>query len=306
MKILVTGGSGFIGRSLVAALVERGHQVAIFDRRHPSETGAVFPGVEATVGDIRDPDAVSAALSAGTDAVLHLAAVTSVLKSKEDPIETFETNVVATQTLLERAREVGAGWFVMASTNAVAGDVGGTDISEGTVLAPLTPYGATKAAAEMLMSAYTASYGIRCSAVRLTNVYGSGMKEKDSFVPRLMRAALSGQRVAFYGDGTQRRDFIYVSDAVAGLLLPLETAVTGPLTIGFGTSYSVIDLHRNVCEVTGVEIPVTHEPPKPGEMPVVSVDTGRAKSFGFAPSVSLGDGLGRTWDDFRRMAAAAG
>ncbi len=299
MRVLVTGGSGFIGRSLVASLVEKGHQVEVLDRRHPSETGAEVPGVVATVGDIRDPAAVRTALGAGTDAVVHLAAITSVLKSKEDPIETFETNVVATQSLLERAREVGAGWFVMASTNAVAGDVGSASISESTVPVPLTPYGATKAAAEMLMSAYTASYGLRCSSVRLTNVYGSGMKEKDSFVPRLMRAALSGQGVAFYGDGTQRRDFVYVSDAVAGLLLPLDAEVTGLLTIGYGTSYSVIELHRQVCAVTGIDIPVTHEAPKAGEMPVVSVDIARAASFGYSPLVSLGEGLGRTWEDFR-------
>jgi UDP-glucose 4-epimerase len=252
------------------------------------------------VGDVRDAEMVEKAIDSGTEAVFHLAAVTSVLKSKEDPVGTFETNVDATQLLLERARLSGVTRFILASTNAVAGNSGGATISEASLLAPLTPYGATKAAGEMLLSAYCASYGMGCTAIRLTNVYGIGMQEKDSYIPRLIRAALApGEIVKIYGDGMQVRDLIFVSDAVAGLMLPMSVAVTGAVTIGFGTSYSVLDLHAEMCKATGIAIAMEHVDGPPGEMRAVVVDTFKAKSLGFAPQVALSEGLLRTWQDMR-------
>jgi UDP-glucose 4-epimerase len=303
MRCVVTGGCGFIGRAVTARLVEEGCTVTVLDRKGDRKGPDSGRGkVRYLIGDIGDRQALREAVAKGTDAVVHLAGVTSVLRSKENPQETFDTNVSATQLLLERSREVGVQSFVLASTNAVVGDVGDRTISESSALAPLTPYGATKAAAEMMLSCYDASYGIRGSAVRLTNVYGPGMGEKDSFVARLMRAARDGTKVVIYGDGKQRRDFVYLDDAVAGILLALRREVSGPLIVGSGLSVSVRELHRIACEATGVEISVDFGEAKAGEMPAVRVDISRASALGYQASVELAEGLRRTWEYFARDA----
>src|SRR5207237_3198228 len=128
------------------------------------------------------------------------------------PGGTFDTNVAGTHALLEAARAAGVQSLAFASTNAVTGPMEAPAIVETAVLKPLTPYGATKAAGEMLMSAYTASYGVRCVCLRLTNVYGPGMQAKDSIVARLMRAIRLEREFEIYGDGRQVRDYVHVSD----------------------------------------------------------------------------------------------
>lgn len=294
MRIVVSGGSGFIGRHAVARLAELGHTPVVLDLvGHPS------PDVECVIGDIRDPAAVAEAIGPGTGAVVHLAAITSVLLSVNDPDAVFQTNVVGTHLLLERCRELGVGHFVFASTNAVVGNVGATTISERVPLAPLTPYGATKAAAEMLFSAYSASYGLKTVALRYTNVYGAGMQTKDSVIARLMRAALTGGGIQIYGDGEQLRDYLYVSDAVQAIVLGLGLDHSEVVTVGARESVSMNTLHRIACEVTGVAIGAEHIAAKPGEMPAVVVDTSHATALGFAPAYSIREGLAATWEDFR-------
>jgi UDP-glucose 4-epimerase len=235
--------------------------------------------------------------------VIHLAAITSVLQSVDDPDGVFRTNVLATEFLLESCRRLGVRRFVFASTNAVAGNVGASVINETIPLLPLTPYGATKAASEMLLSAYAASYGIITVALRFTNVYGIGMQMKDSVIARLMRAALTGGGIEIYGDGEQQRDYLFVTDAVAALMLGLELEAPNVLTIGSSESVSMNTLHRLACVATGVEIGATHIPGKPGEMPAVIVDTSRAASLGFTPDYDVAAGLAATWKDFTAAAS---
>ena len=181
-QVLVTGGSGFIGRRLVRALLDTGADVTVADKR-------AFPddAVRSVVGDLCDPSVVASAVRPGTEVIIHLAAITRVLLSIEDPAGTHALNVTATADLLEQARLKEVGSFVLASTNAVTGDVGRATINEQIALRPLTPYGATKAAGEMLLGSYAACYGMTGCALRFSNVYGPGMAEKHSFVPRLMQ-----------------------------------------------------------------------------------------------------------------------
>ncbi|MEO3890337.1 NAD-dependent epimerase/dehydratase family protein [Nonomuraea sp. B5E05] len=292
-RVLVTGGSGFIGRRLVAALLAEGAEVVVADlNAHPD------PAVRSVVGDLRDPAVRGEAVSAGLDGVVHLAAVTSVLRSVEDPAGTYEVNVAATAGLLELAREREVPRFTFASTNAVTGDVGSAPITEWQALRPLTPYGATKAAGEMLLSAYSGVYGMQTCALRFANVYGQGMRHKDSFVPRLMRAAAENTGVQVYGDGTQLRDYVHVDDIVQAVQVAWRTGHNGPLVVGSGRSVSVNELIEAAREVTGAPIPVEHVAAKQGEMPAVVLDTSLAKTLGYEPRHDLTTGLPTVWPDF--------
>jgi UDP-glucose 4-epimerase len=203
--------------------------------------------------------------------------------------------------LLEGARAAGARSLVFASTNAVTGPMEEPAITERARLRPLTPYGATKAAGEMLMSAYTASYALRCSALRLTNVYGLGMQAKDSIVARLMRAIRTGATFEIYGDGRQLRDYVNVADVVAAIRLALvDERWQGPMVIGTGTSLSVLDVIAEVRRATGAELSVRHGPAKAGEMPAVIVDPSLARAAGWTPRWSFREGIDSVWTEWSR------
>ncbi|TWD80525.1 UDP-glucose 4-epimerase [Kribbella amoyensis] len=297
-RVLVTGASGFIGRAVVAALRSRGVPVTAVDREPPAAEWD--DGVTVVTGDLAEQEVCIAAFETRPRSVIHLAALTSVLRSVDAPMRTFAENVTITQVLLELSRGSGVDRFVLASTNAVVGDVGTETISAELPLRPLTPYGATKAACEMLLSAYSGSYGLATAALRFTNVYGPGMSHKDSFVPRMMRAALTDEGVRIYGDGKQRRDLVFIDDVVAGILLALDKAFDGRAIVGSGTSVSVLELVETVRAVTGCPVPAEHVDAPAGEMPAVVVDVARsAETLGYRPTVSLADGLARTWQYFR-------
>jgi UDP-glucose 4-epimerase len=291
----VTGGSGFIGRHVVSELAADGARVRVLDLTpHPD------PAVDVVLGDIADRAVLDRALDGGFESIVHLAAVTSVLRSLEHPVRTYETNVAGTANVLEAGRAAGVNSLAFASTNAVVGPMEAEKISEVDVLAPLTPYGSTKAAGEMLMSAYTASYGLRCACLRFTNVYGPGMQAKDSIVARLMRAIRLGTTFEIYGDGTQVRDYVHVSDVVQAVRLGLlNDQWAGPVVIGSGISLSVLDVVDAVRAVSGAELSVRHGPPKAGEMPAVIVNPGRAHAAGWSPRFpGLEDGLVGVWEEW--------
>lgn len=296
-NVVVTGGCGFIGRAVVAAFRERGARVTIVDREPVTVQDE---GIIAIQGDLAEPEIRERAIVPGVDGIVHLAAITSVLKSVEMPAKTFSENIAHTHELLELARIHGVPRFVLASTNAVVGDVGTSTITEDLALAPLTPYGATKAGCEMLMSGYAGAYGMTTTALRFTNVYGPGMSHKDSFVPRLMRAALTDGGVKVYGDGQQRRDLVFLDDIVSGILGAWDSGHVGRAIVGAGKSYSVMDLIETVREVTGCPIPVEHVPAPGGEMPAVVVDISKsAETIGYTPQFDLKAGLAATWQYFR-------
>jgi len=296
-RVVVTGGCGFIGRAVVKAFQRRGTPVTVVDRHRPDGPP---DGLTHVVGDLRDSHVRDEAVAPGTVGIVHLAASTSVLRSVERPMQTYADNVAVTQELLELARIRGVSRFLMASTNAVVGDVGTTAITERLPLRPLTPYGATKAACEMLLSGYAGAYGMATCALRFSNVYGPGMAHKDSFVPRLMGAALTGSTVRIYGDGTQRRDLVHIDDVVRGVLLGWDSGYTGSVIIGSGLSVSVLELVEAVCGVTGRPLRIEHVAAQRGEMPAVLLDLSHsADVIGYRPAVDLADGLESTWRYFR-------
>lgn len=294
MKVLVTGGSGFIGRHVVRMLTDRGDEVVVLDREEHGEVPTVR-------GEMTDADVRERAVAPGTDAIIHLAAETSVLGSVRRPAWVHEVNVTATAGLLELAREREVGTFVMASTNAVVGQHDGT-ITEDLPLRPLTPYGSTKAAAEMLMSGYAGAFGLRTPSLRLSNVYGPGMLAKDSLVPRMFRAAAAGGGVEVYGDGRQRRDLVHVHDVARAFLDALVSWPSGPVIVASGVSYDVLDILDAARAACGRPIAAAHVPPKPGEMRAVQVSVQRAVELGWKAEVPLDEGLRSAWADFARQA----
>jgi len=294
-RVLVTGGAGFIGRSLVPALLAEGHEVTVADLRAFPD-----PEVRTFVGDLCDPDAAARAVQPGTDVIIHLAAVTSVLASVQDPVSTHRLNVDATARLLELCRDNKVGTFLLASTNAVvgSGSAPGEVITERTVLRPLTPYGATKAAAEMLLGSYANCYGLTGTALRFSNVYGPGMTGKDSFIPRLMRAARDGEGVKVRGDGTMLRDVVHVDDIVQGTLAAWRSGHNGPLILGAGRSVTVNEMVTIARQVTGAPIPTENVPLPPGEIPAVVLDISAARAVGYEPAHTLETGMATVWPDF--------
>ena len=294
-RVLVTGGAGFIGRRLVRALLAQGHEVTVADLRAFPD-----PAVRSVVGDLCDPDGPARAVRPGTDVIIHLAAVTSVLASVADPVSTHRLNLDATARLLELARENEVGTFLFASTNAVVGggSAVGEVITERAVLRPLTPYGATKAAAEMLIGSYASCYGITGTSLRFSNVYGPGMAEKDSFIPRLMRAARDGEGVQVRGDGTMLRDVVHVDDIVQGLLAAWQGGHNGPLILGSGQSVSVSEIVATARRVTGEAIPAEQVPIQKGEMPAIVLDISAAKALGYQPGYDLESGMATVWPEF--------
>jgi UDP-glucose 4-epimerase len=296
-RVLVTGGAGFIGRRVVRALLAEGHEVTVADLRefpHPQ----VRPMIQEVIGDLCDPGVAEKAVGPETDVIIHLAAATYVLASIADPLSTYRINVDVTARLLELARQNEVETFLFASTNAVTGNVGSAVITEQTVLRPLTPYGATKAAAEMLLGAYASCYGIAGAALRFSNVYGPGMDQKDSFIARLMRAARDGDGVRVRGDGTMLRDVVHVDDIVQGLLLAWRARHVGPLILGSGQVVSVNEMVDTARRVTGVPIPAETVPVPAGEMPAVVVDISAARTLGYQPVYDLESGMATVWPEF--------
>jgi UDP-glucose 4-epimerase len=290
--VVVTGGAGFIGSAMTAALRARGDDVVVIDRRAPAPSDLCTEGV------------IEAAVTSDVDAVIHLAASTSVLGTLADPLGTFRVNVDTTSRLAEQCRRSGVTRLVFASTNAVvgAGVADGGLIDQRTTLIPLTPYGATKAAAENVLSAYRYAYGLETTVLRLTNVYGPGMLTagKDTVIARMLRAARSGETFDVYGTGESVRDYIYIDDVVDAFLAAVDGEIPAMiLPYGSGSSVSVGELAMTVRSVTGATLPLRHLPAKKGEMPAVRVDIGLARSIGLMPRTALKEGLVLTWESPR-------
>lgn len=304
-RVLVTGGCGFIGTNLVPALVRAGFQLRVFDNFDTGsrENLAGWP-VELIDGDIRDSVAVQRAID-GCDSVVHLAAEASVLESVIDPGPTFEVNVGGTLTLLQAAVQSGVRRFVFASSNAAIGDQE-PPLDEGKVPRPISPYGASKLAAEAYCMAHHGAYGLETVVLRFSNVYGPWSQHKTSVVSKFIRHMLAGQPITIYGDGQQTRDFIYVADVVQAILAALTSDVSGLVfQIGTGQETSVRKLVGMIAGVAQREPRLEWVEQPAGEIRRNYVSIDRARSLlRFNPSCDLRQGLRETYDWLQSQAGA--
>jgi UDP-glucose 4-epimerase len=300
VKLLITGGAGFVGSNLISRLQDKGgHQAVVFDNEISGNRQFIADLPHEFVrGDIRDEVSLRDALG-GAAAVVHLAADTRVLQSIADPLFNMQVNVVGTLNLLERMRELEIKRLVNASTGgAIIGEVQ-PPVHEGMPPNPLSPYGASKLAVEGYCSAYAASYGIKSVSLRFSNVYGPRSFHKGSVVAHFMKQILRGEPLHIYGDGTQTRDYVHTQDISDGIIAALSGEATGPIQLGTGKPTSLNMLVELLGEVTGRVIEVVYEDFRPGEirMTYCSIDRA-AQSLGYAPKVELRDGLRETWEWF--------
>jgi UDP-glucose 4-epimerase len=301
--VLVTGGAGFVGATLVRRLVASGYRVRALDNLSTGDA-AHLEGVDAelVLGDIRDGDAVEGALK-GLDAVIHLAAAGSVIGSIADPMANFEANVLGTFQVLDAARRAGVERTVQASTGgALIGDAT-PPVNEQSLPKPLSPYGASKLAGEGYAHAFAKAYGLRTVAVRFGNVYGPWCARKRGVINVYFESLHDGVPLIIYGDGTASRDYVHVSDIAQALQLALEKDVPGGTVVhaasGVETTVTELaDLCRRAAGKPGH--PIEYRPKRAGEVGrnFASYDLAR-ELLGYAPTVRREDGIPRLWQWFQ-------
>jgi UDP-glucose 4-epimerase len=305
MKIVVTGGAGFIGSNLVPHLAELGHDVVVLDDLSAGQPGPnARPPIRFRRGDFLDQQTLGECLG-GSDVVVHLAAVSGVMDSIADPAACFATNVEGTFRLLELARRHGIKQFVNASTGgAILGEVA-PPISEAMAPMPLSPYGASKLATEGFCSAYFGSYGLRCLSLRFSNIYGPHSAHKKSVVAAFIKRALNNEPLVVYGDGSQQRDYLYVGDLVRGIASAISAGAIGTFQLGSGRPTSLLTLIEALETICGHKLDVRREPRRTGEIHSTWCEIGKAETaFGYAAPTMLADGLRQTWDWFAANPAA--
>jgi len=305
---LVTGGAGFIGSHLVHELVKRNQRVRVLDNfstgRRANLT-ALPNHVEIIEGDIRDQAVVASAMR-GVEYVLHQAALASVTLSVADPASTHAVNVTGTLNVLQAARDAGVRRVVFASSCAVYGNDPRLPKHEAMAAAPLSPYAASKLAGEAYCRAFTEVYGLPTVALRYFNVFGPRQDPASPYsavIPRFIAAALAGEPLTIYGDGTQSRDFVYVSNVVSANLLACTAAdaVGHVINVAAGRRYSLLDLVARLRQLLGPErVQVQHLPPRPGDVLHSSASLRQARRrLDYRPQVTFARGLRETINAMR-------
>ena len=306
-RALITGVAGFIGSHLAAELLRQGWSVTGMDARSSASDPVAaenlaeltddprfqFVGADLTVGDL-------AILCEGSRAVFHLAAIAGVRRSWGDRFGDYlACNVLGTQRLLEACAASDVPRLVFASSSSVYGQGTGKPSRETDPPSPLSPYGVSKLAAERLCLAYASQRGAVTSviALRYFTVYGPRQRPDMAFA-RMMRAALSGRAMPLYGTGAQRRDFTYISDAVAATIAAATAdARAEVVNVASGQSVPLAEARKAIARLAGAEVPAQRRAAQPGDADATAADLERASELlGYQPAVNLGEGLSRQWE----------
>ncbi len=299
-RAIVTGGAGFIGSALIRALAAEGYDVRVVDDLSSGDPANLEGiGAELRVGDVRDLDLVTEA-ARGCDVVFHLAAGAGVVESMNDPLTNFDQNARGTLTVLEAARRAEVPRFVFSSSNAPLGE-NAYPASEEKPVAPLSPYGASKAAGEAYCSAFFGAYGMEAVVVRFSNAYGPRSAHKGNVIPLFIRRLRAGEDLVVFGDGSQTRDFVYCEDLAAGLVAAARTPGVGGqiFQLASGIETTLNRLLELLSETSGITPRVRREPPRQGEIQRNYSLIDKARDvLGYSPQVDLEHGLRRTWDWF--------
>jgi UDP-glucose 4-epimerase len=313
MKLLVTGGAGYIGSIVAAQLIAAGHDVTVLDNLERGHREAVPSGAELVVADLLDRDALGRLIDPGFDGVLHFAALALVGESVAHPERYYRTNVGGTLNLLEAMHVAGVDRLVFSSTCAVYGQPDEVPISESAPPRPANAYGASKLAVDGMIGDFCLAHGLGAVSLRYFNVAGaSGERGEDHepethLIPNILRAAVGiNECVEVYGtdyptpDGTAIRDYIHIEDLSAAHVLALEGARAGEhriFNLGNGNGFSVREVIAAAAEVTGREIPTREAPRRPGDPPMLVAASQKIRSeLGWEPrKPALQQMVGDAW-----------
>lgn len=302
MKILVTGGAGFIGKHLVKSLLDTNNTVTIYDNLSKSSEDKIAfllkMGANFAKGDVTDYDTLTKTFSENFDAVVHLAAKTGVKDSVLDPEENFHNNVTGTVRMLRVCKEQNVKIFVAASSGAVYGDSKVLPLSEDLPTIPISPYGASKICMEYYLQAFAHSYDLNCIALRFSNVYGEGQSiDYAGVITKFMNNIAKDKPLVIFGDGTYTRDFVSVDDVCAGIqnsLEKIEGKKGSSYNLATGKYTSIEDLAKIMISISEKSLEIIHDKPRLGDIKhsYASIELAR-KELGYEPKVELRQGIER-------------
>jgi UDP-glucose 4-epimerase len=307
---LVTGGAGFIGSHIVEALVAQGERVRVLDNLSTGRLANMAgfrDRIEFVEGDLINARTVAEVVD-GVDCIFHQAALASVPRSVERPLDTHAACATGTLILLDSARRAGVRRLVYAASSSAYGDQPHSNKHESDLPAPISPYGAAKLAGEYYCQAFTATYGFETVALRYFNVFGPRQDPDSPYsavIPRFITAILADRQPVIYGDGRQSRDFTFVGNVVDANLLAADAAnVAGRmLNVANGRSTDLLTLLSVLNRLLGTDVKPRHDAPRPGDVRESLADITQArKLLGYEPQTGFEEGLRRSIDYYRQMA----
>ncbi|HZL89054.1 MAG TPA: SDR family oxidoreductase [Pirellulaceae bacterium] len=299
---LITGGAGFIGSHIAEALVRRGDQVRVLDNLSTgrrANLAAIADRIEFVQGDVCSPSDVAGAIR-GVSCVFHQAAIASVPRSVEHPLETHAACATGTLNILDQARRAGVKRVVYAASSSAYGNLPYSSKRESDLPQPLSPYAAAKLAGESYCQAFFHTYGLETVGLRYFNVFGPRQDPSGPYsavIPVFITKLLARQRPVIFGDGQQSRDFAYVENVVSANLLAAETPGVGGRTfnVGSGRSISLLELLLALNRILGTDVSPLFEPARTGDVRDSLADITQAAScLGYVPAVGVEEGLRQT------------
>jgi len=312
MKVLVTGGAGFIGSHLVRGLLDRGHEVVVADNLatgRKQNLDGVMDHIDFRLVDMSDLDQARSAVK-GVQAVYHEAAIPSVPRSVEDPVGSNNANINATLNALVAARDEGVQRFVYAASSSAYGEDETLPKTEDLMPRPLSPYAIGKLTGEYYCTVFNKLYGLPTIALRYFNVFGPRQDPKSEYaavIPKFIMALLNGKGPTIFGDGEQTRDFTFVQNVVDANLLALEAkqGFGEVINAACGDRFSLNELYTRLREIIGGGTEPTYAPARPGDVKHSLADISKARRLlGYSPAVSFEEGLRLTVDWFRGLKEA--
>lgn len=312
-KFVVTGGAGFIGSHIAEALVQRGDEVTVVDNLstgHRHNLDAFADQVDFVEADILDAETLGEAFQ-GADVVFHEAALASVPRSVERPLDTHAACVTGTLNVLNQARLAGVRRVVYAASSSAYGDQPFSSKREIDVPSPLSPYAAAKLAGEYYLQAFYHTYGLETVAIRYFNVFGPRQDPDSPYsavIPLFITAMLQGKQPTVFGDGFQSRDFTFVANVVHGNLLAADAkeAAGKVVNVANGRSTTLLTLISQLNHLLGTNLDAIHEPPRVGDVRDSLADiTAAQKYLGYTPQVYFDEGLERSIAYYRDLVGSS-
>jgi UDP-glucose 4-epimerase len=305
MRVLVTGGAGFIGSHIAEDWLSEGHEVVVLDNLETGFAENIPQGVEFIEADIADLEEVRRSVES-VELVLHQAASRAVLRSVEDPVATDRSNTLGTLNVLLASRDAGVRRVVVASSSSVYGGVAPVPTSEDAAVAPKSPYAVSKLAGEYYARVFAELFGLETVVLRYFNVFGPRQRPDSRYagvIPLFMAALASGEPPQVHGDGKQSRDFTYIEDVVRANSLaaeaPRDTVIGRVYNVARGESTTLLELLAHLSRIMDSVPKPEFVDPRPGDVRKSRADIGAAVSdLGYKPGVSVVEGLERTVDWF--------